>query len=157
MQAETITGKTSFMQKYSWPLGIVVGLGLFMGMTIYFVKKAFSERVDLVATDYYYRDKMFSERLAREKRLLAKGGGQMSATKETVQISLPAYFSGKEIKGTLYAYSPLNPADDFSQTISFRGEKFTAPVALKTGQRWRVSLDFTSAGEGYYYQALLNQ
>lgn len=157
MQTEALTEKSSFMQKYSWPLGIVVGLVLFMGMTIYFVKKAFSERVDLVATDYYYRDKMFSERLTREKRLIAKGGGQMSATKESVQISLPAFFAGKEITGTLYAYSPLNPAEDFSRAVTFRGDKYAAPVALKPGQRWRISLDFTSAGEGYYYQTLLNQ
>lgn len=157
MQTETMTGTGSFMQKYSWPLGIVIGLGLFMAMTVYFVKKAFSERVDLVATDYYYRDKVFSERLAREKKLIARGGGEMSAGRETVQISLPAFFAGKDVKGTVYAYSPLNPADDFSRQVSFHGARYAAPVALKAGQRWRVSFDFTAAGEGYYYEVLLSQ
>ena len=57
------------MRNYLWPIGIVVVMALFMGMTLMFVKKAFSERVDLVAPDYYYRDKMFSERLDQENAL----------------------------------------------------------------------------------------
>lgn len=156
MQSETVTGGMSFRDKYSWPLGIVVALVLFMGMTIYYVKRAFSERVDLVATDYYYRDKVFSERLAREKKLLAKGGGQMTAAAESLDIALPAFFAGKKIQGKLTAYSPLNPADDFSREVSFNGDRSTVPLRLKPGQRWRVSFDFTAAGEGYYYEVLLN-
>lgn len=156
MQAETAMERMSFRDKYSWPLGIVIALVLFMGMTVYYVKRAFSERVDLVATDYYYRDKVFSERLAREKKLLAKGGGRMTTAAEGIEIVLPAFFAGKKIQGKVNAYSPLNPADDFSREISFTGDRVQAPLPLKPGQRWRVSFDFTAAGEGYYYEVLLS-
>lgn len=156
MQTQTMAESTpSFFQRNSWPLGIVLGLALFMGMTLYFVKKAFSERVDLVATDYYYRDKFFSERLAREKNLLRHG--QMTVTHEggAVTLRLPAYFTAKKITGTLSFYSPLNPADDFSLPVAFSGNHATIVTRADQSKIWRVGMDFTAGGESFFAERIL--
>jgi len=142
------------MQKYSWPIGIVTALGAFMTMTALFVHRAFAERVDLVAPDYYYRDKAFSERYASEKRLVARGGAKMSLRDGSVEVNLPVFFSGKEVRGTLFVYSPLNPREDFSLPVVFRGEKKNVTVKLAMHRRWRVSFEFTAAGERYFYEAV---
>jgi hypothetical protein len=142
----------SVLKDRSWPLGIVTVLALFIGMTVWFVKTAFSERVDLVSPDYYYRDKTFSERLKKENRLNAKGQAEISRTDNGVAIQLPAAFSGKKIGGKLIFYSPLNPADDFQLPVSFTGNEQRIATALKTNQIWKVALDFESAGETYFFE-----
>ncbi len=156
MQNQTIPGGTqTFRDRYSWPLGIMIGLGLFMAMTVYFVKKAFSERVDLVATDYYYRDKSFSERLLRQKKLLKHGPSEITRSAAGVSVLLPGFFTDKKITGTVYFYSPLNPADDFSLPVEFQGKNAAIPAKVAPGHRWRVSLEFSAGGDGYYLESVI--
>ncbi|MBV6493988.1 MAG: hypothetical protein LDLANPLL_02012 [Turneriella sp.] len=146
----------SFWDKNVWPLGLVVALLLFFSMTGYFVSVAFGERVDLVAEDYYYRDKEFSVRLEREKNLLALGGGIIKRVENGVMIELPTFFKNKKSIGTLFVYSPLNPADDFSMPVSFEGRSATLKLPLDVKHRWRLSLNFTANKKGYYLTSTLN-
>jgi hypothetical protein len=141
------------MRNYYWPLGIVTAMLLFMGMTLMFVKKAFSERVDLVAPDYYYRDKVFSERLTQENALAKLGKAEVTRSGQGVKIFLPAHFTGKRVKGSVQFYSPLNPADDFNVPLEFAGttHEFKRPVD-KT-HMWKVSFTFESDGKKYYLQS----
>ena len=136
----------------AWPFGIVIVLALFMGMTVWFVKTAFSQRVDLVAPDYYYRDKTFSERIQKENRLNATGNADIARTENGVLIQLPGAFAGQKIGGKLVFYSPLNPADDFQLPVSFTGPKQQIAAAMKPGQIWKVALDFESSGKTYFFE-----
>ncbi|HRP69436.1 MAG TPA: FixH family protein [Turneriella sp.] len=146
----------TFWDKNAWPIGLVVALLLFFSMTGYFVSVAFGERVDLVADDYYYRDKEFSARLEREKKLIALGGGSITRAHDGVSIELPTFFQNKKSTGTLFVYSPLNPADDFSVPVSFEGRNATFKLPLDVKHRWRLSLDFTANEKGYYLTSTLN-
>jgi len=141
------------VKSLAWPIGIVVALALFMSMTLFYVYRAFSERVDLVTPDYYYRDKEFSLRLEREKKLLQKGQTTVRRRGEAVEIILPAAFADKTIKGKLYFYSPLNPAHDFTITVVGKGAtlNLTAPQ-LKISAAWRVSFDFEALGDKYFFE-----
>lgn len=138
-----------------WPLAIVAALIVFMAMTIAFVRVAFSERVDLVSKDYYYRDKEFSGRLESEKRLLKLGETEISRSADGVLISLPAYFQGKSIEGKVIFYSPLNPAEDFELPLKITGPRANVAARIKTGQKWRVLLDFVSAGQSYFIEKVV--
>lgn len=138
-----------------WPLAIIAALVVFMGMTIAFVRVAFSERVDLVSKDYYYRDKEFSGRLEKEKRLLALGATEVERSADGITIALPAFFAGKEIEGKVLFYSPLNPADDFEIPLKMQGARATVNARVKTGQKWRVTLDFTAAGQSYFAEKVI--
>ncbi len=141
------------MRNYLWPLGIVVTMALFMGMTLMFVKKAFSERVDLVAPDYYYRDKVFSERLDQENALAKLGQGTIARVDQGVAIQLPPFFSDKRVKGTVQFYSPLNPAHDFSLPVEFDGAKRDVKTRLDKALLWKVSFAFDSGGKKYFLQS----
>ncbi|HNJ65314.1 MAG TPA: FixH family protein [Turneriella sp.] len=138
-----------------WPLAIVAALVVFMGMTIAFVRVAFSERVDLVSKDYYYRDKEFSGRLEKEKRLLQLGETEISRSADGIVIGLPAYFQGKSIEGKVIFYSPINPAEDFELPLKITGPRANVAARVKTGQKWRVSLDFVSAGQSYFTEKVI--
>lgn len=140
------------MEKHAWPLGIVIALAIFMGLTTAFVRKAFSERVDLVATDYYYRDKEFSARLKKQNNLANKGNSEIAKARGGLKIDLPNFFSGKPISGKAYLYSPLNPAHDFNVPFKADGRSFQIAANLLPGQIWKVSLDFSSAGENYFLE-----
>ncbi len=142
----------AMLRDKTWPLGIVAVLTLFIGMTLFFVKTAFSERVDLVAPDYYYRDKSFSARLDKEKRLNARGESQISRGANGVTIQLPQYFSERVVAGKLLFYSPLNPADDFQLPVKFKGRAQTVAAAFKADQFWKVALEFEADGETYYFE-----
>lgn len=135
-----------------WPVGIIIVMVAFIAMTLGFVKIAFSQRVDLVAKDYYYRDKEFSGRLTREKNLLSKGEAGVTRTTTGIEISLPGFFSGKTIEGTVFFYSPLNPADDFQLPVKFTGNRGSISANLKPGQKWKVTVDFTAAGDKYFFE-----
>lgn len=143
------------LKNYSWPIGIVVALALFMGMTLVYVKRAFSERVDLVAPDYYYRDKAFSDRLEREKALNKFGQSAITRSDQGVTVSLPAYFAKKHVKGSVLFYSPLNPADDFTRALEFDGQNQSVKADLKGQAVWKVSFDFEVDGTKYYLQSAL--
>jgi hypothetical protein len=138
-----------------WPLAIIAALVVFMGMTIAFVRVAFSERVDLVSKDYYYRDKEFSGRLEKEKRLLALGATEVERSADGITIALPAFFAGKEIEGKVLFYSPINPAEDFELPLKMTGSRANVAARVKTGQKWRVSLDFISAGQSYFAEKVI--
>lgn len=138
-----------------WPISIVVALVLFITMTIAFVRVAFSERVDLVAKDYYYRDKEYSQRLEKEKRLLNLGTTTIERSATGINITLPAFFTDKKITGKVYFYSPLNPADDFELSLAFSGTRTSLSAPLKPGQKWRVTIDFASAGHGYFAEQVV--
>lgn len=136
----------------AWPLGIVVVLTLFIAMTLFFVKTAFSERVDLVAPDYYYRDKSFSARLDKERRLNAIGSAEITRAVNGVKIQLPAYFSARQITGKVLFYSPLNPADDFQLPVTFKGPAQTIAANFKSDQFWKVALEFEAGGQTYFFE-----
>lgn len=138
-----------------WPLAIVAALVVFMGMTMAFVRIAFSERVDLVSKDYYYRDKEFSLRLEKEKRLLALGTTEVGRSADGITIALPEYFAGKAIEGKVFFYSPLNPAEDFELPLRMKGARAVLQAPVKAGQRWRVTLDFTAAGQSYFAEKVI--
>ncbi len=138
-----------------WPLAITAALILFMGMTIAFVRVAFSERVDLVSKDYYYRDKEFSQRLEKEKRLLKLGETEIIRSADGIEVKLPAYFQGKTVEGKAFFYSPINPAEDFEIPLKITGARANVQARLKTGQKWRVLLDFVSAGQSYFAEKVL--
>lgn len=124
-----------------------------MSMTLYYVYRAFSERVDLVTPDYYYRDKEFSARLEREKKLLRKGQTTVRRSGEAVAIVLPVAFADKDVKGKLYFYSPLNPAHDFTMTVVGKGATIQVDVPkLRTSAAWRVSFDFEALGDKYFFE-----
>lgn len=143
------------MQKYAWPLGIVVVMAAFIAMTLTFVKRAFSERVDLVANDYYYRDKDFSQRLEQEKALGKLGESSIRRDADKILVTLPAHFKGRQVKGTLQFYSPLNPADDFNLPLEFTGLSGATPAKLKPNQIWKVSFAFEADKARYFLQATL--
>jgi hypothetical protein len=138
-----------------WPLAIVAALVIFMGMTLAFVRVAFSERVDLVSKDYYYRDKEFSGRLEKEKRLLQLGQTEISRSADGIVIMLPEYFRGKSIEGKVFFYSPLNPAEDFELPLKFTGSRANIQARVTSGQKWRVTLDFTAAGASYFVEKVI--
>jgi hypothetical protein len=133
-----------------WPLAIIAALVVFMGMTIAFVRFAFSERVDLVAKDYYYRDKEFSRRLEKEKRLLDLGETSITRSAGGILIELPPYFAGKTIEGKVIFYSPLNPAEDFELPLKMTGARTVVAAPAIMEHKWRVTLDFSAAGESYF-------
>lgn len=141
------------MRNYFWPIGIVVAMALFMGMTLMFVKNAFSERVDLVAPDYYYKDKVFSERLAQENALAQLGAAAVTRSGQGVTISLPAYFAGRRVKGSVHFYSPLNPADDFTLPLEFVGIAHELKAQVDKSHLWKISFTFESGGSKYYLQS----
>lgn len=141
------------MRNYAWPLGIVIVMALFMGMTLMFVKKAFSERVDLVAPDYYYQDKVFSERLDQQNALAKLGQSAIVRSEQGVLISLPAFFSNKHVKGTVQFYSPLNPAEDFTVPVEFDGVTRDVKARVDKTHMWKVSFAFEVAGKKYFLQS----
>lgn len=144
-----------FRNLQGWPLAIVAALAAFMVMTVAFVRVAFSERVDLVSKDYYYRDKEFSLRLEKEKRLLKLGPAEVKRSADGIRIVLPDFFAGKILEGRVLFYSPLNPADDFELPLVMKGARADVQARLKAGQKWRVTLDFQAAGQSYFVERVI--
>lgn len=138
-----------------WPKGIIIALALFIAMTLGFVHVALSERVDLVAPDYYYRDKEYSQRLEREKNFLQHGEAKLVRSAQGIAVTLPPFFAGKAIAGKVSFYSPLNPAEDFTVPLAVKGAQFFVPAPNLAAHKWRLRFDFSAAGTPYYFEAEL--
>jgi hypothetical protein len=140
------------MRERAWPIGIVVALVLFMGMTVMYATRAFRERVDLVTPDYYYRDKEYSDRLVRENELLKHGTPTVRRESGALRITLPAFFAGKSISGKLDMYSPMNPAEDYSRQLKFTGTTVSVPINISNTKRWRASFNFNLENKSYFFE-----
>lgn len=90
----------------------------FVALIITLVVISISQKVDLVAPDYYAKELKFESEIVKMKNEAALGEKpKVALINNQLSISFPTAFSGKNITGSVLVYKPSDANADFTQAI----------------------------------------
>jgi hypothetical protein len=135
---------------WGWKLTLAY-LG-FVAMIMTLVFKARSEKIDLVATDYYAQEIAYQSRINAIKRTSALSDSVAhTLTGEGIEVTFPAECAGKVESGEIRLYRPSDAGLDESFPIGsdFQGVLTIPSSSLKTGY-YLVQSSWKMNGQDYY-------
>ncbi len=144
--------------KIGWGTRIAVLYGGFVLIIATLVIGSMKQDVSLVSSNYYEQELKYQEvidagrnqsALSTPVRLELKG--------EQILIHFPAEFSGKEVKGTIQFYSPLN--EKWDRTISLQRGGTDVAIIKRSAlhpTNYTAKLTWTADGMDYYQETKLN-
>jgi hypothetical protein len=139
------------MKKISWGTGIVIGIIVFIVISISMTVIFMTQDVDLVSDNYYekslsYQDEI--DKLSRTKSLDEQV--KINFNGEIIIISVPSDYLNKEISGDIFFYRPSNPKLDFVLPLQVVEGSQIIPVERLEKGFWRIKLNWMMDGNGYY-------
>jgi hypothetical protein len=135
---------------WGWKLTLAY-LG-FATMIMTLVFKARSEKIDLVAPDYYAQEIAYQGRINAIKRTSALSDSVAHAlTSEGIEVTFPADCKGRFESGEIRLYRPSDAGLDqsFPITSDFQGVFVIPSQSLKTGY-YLVQSSWKMNGQEYY-------
>ena len=139
----------------NWGVRVALVYGLFACGTLGFAVFAMSQRVDLVAPDYYARSLTHDRRLDAIARVQALGDGfrlVASVDGRLIDLQVPPD-AARNLTGSVRLYRPADSASDRDRAIELDddGRQQLRLDDLATGP-WRLQMQWTAAGLDYYYE-----
>jgi hypothetical protein len=135
---------------WGWKLTLAY-LG-FATMIMTLVFKARSEKIDLVATDYYAQEIAYQGRINAIKRTSALSDSVThTLTANGIEVTFPAECAGRFESGEIRLYRPSDAGLDqsFPITSDFQGVFVIPSQSLKTGY-YLVQSSWKMNGQEYY-------
>lgn len=138
--------------RISWGTKIAFLYGGFVVMILALVSATFRHKNELVTEDYYQQETVFQKRLdaARaaqtlEEPLLLTGNSQ------TLILTFPVRFSGKEISGNVHFYAPSHAAADRSFPLTnLQDRKWIMSREKLATVPYEVQVSWAADGVDYY-------
>ena len=140
------------MKKISWGTGIVIGIIVFVVISVSMTVIFMTQDVDLVADKYYENSLHYQVEIDKQSRTkLLDEQVKINFNGEVINILFPSAYLDKNISGEIYFYRPSNPSLDFKLMLqmSKEGNQIIPIERLEKGF-WRLKLDWTMDGNGYY-------
>jgi hypothetical protein len=136
----------------SWGTGIVIGIIVFVTISITMTIIFMTQDVNLVTDKYYENSLQYQDEIDKQSRTRALNEDvEISFNGQTINILFPMDYLKKSISGEIYFYRPSNPALDFKVPLSLSetGNQVIPTQRLEKGF-WRLKLNWTMDGNGYY-------
>jgi hypothetical protein len=145
------------MKKISWGTGIAIGIIVFVVISISMTVIFMTQDVDLVADKYYENSLQYQEEIDKQSRTKSLDEQvKINFNGEVITISVPSAYLDKNISGEIYFYRPSNPAFDFKLPLQMSTEgNQNIPVERLEKGFWRIKLNWTMDGDGYYNERAL--
>jgi len=140
------------MKKISWGTGIVIGIIVFVVISISMTVIFMTQDVDLVADKYYENSLQYQVEIDKQSRTKSLNEQvKINFNGEVINILFPSAYLDKNISGEIYFYRPSNPSLDFKLLLlmSTEGNQIIPVERLEKGF-WRIKLNWTMDGNGYY-------
>jgi nitrogen fixation protein FixH len=139
----------------NWGVRIALVYGLFACGTLGFAVFAMSQRVDLVAPDYYARSLTHDRRLEAMTRVSALGPAfriAASTDGRVVDLTIPQE-AAAGLAGSIVFYRPADSGADRSRALALdaHGRQQLRLDDLAPGP-WRLQVQWTAAGLDYYHE-----
>nr|WP_315198736.1 FixH family protein [uncultured Flavobacterium sp.] len=140
--------------KINWGTYIVIAFALFISFIMYFVIKVQTDSKydnDLVVEEYYKHDVHFQDEMARIQNAHdLKEKPVITVDVKGITIVFPAYFTPKDIKGTIALYRPSNKKFDFQVPLSFLDSaSLFIPKDKLIGGEWKINMEWKYKGKSY--------
>lgn len=137
-----------------WPGGIVVAFILFIAGTLALIVMAVSNRMDLVAPDYYERELQYDQQrasLERAQRLPDGARVVFDPARQSITLALPADHARREARGEITLFRPSAAGLDrrLDLRLAADGTQVLDASALQPGL-WKIRVSWQVAGEEFY-------
>jgi len=138
--------------RINWGTGIVIGIIVFVVISITMTVIFMMQDVDLVADKYYEKSLSYQVEIDKQSRTKSLDEQvKINFNGEIITISVPSNYISKDISGEIYFYRPSNPALDFKLPLQISTkESQIIPVERLEKGFWRLKLNWTMDGKGYY-------
>ena len=138
----------------NWGWKIVVLYSTFVIMTLSMVIFFMSQKVDLVADDYYKQEIQYQDqidKISNAKSLKEPIGYVYSNQPRIVKLSFPSAHVQQGLAGKVYFYRPANSNEDkeFDLRINDSGEQIISISSLSRGL-WKIKISWNSGGKEFY-------
>ena len=143
--------------KLSWGTRIFFLYTGFVAMIVFFVFKAMSQDIDLVAPDYYAQELKYQDKLDRINRANALAQPlTWKIENGSVKMTFPAEFNGKTIKGDIVFFRPSDKTKDVIVAVDpgAAGEQVISSEKLSSGL-YRVQVGWEVDGVTYFKEGVV--
>lgn len=137
--------------KFSWGTGILIGIIIFITLSVTMTVIFMSQDVNLVSDKYYEKSLVYQEEIDKQSRTKTLNEQvKINFNGEVVGISFPQNYLSKEILGEINFYRPSDPKLDFKLPLHLvEGNQIISVQRLQKGF-WRLKLNWIMDGNGYY-------
>jgi hypothetical protein len=139
------------MKKISWGTGIVIGIVIFIVLSITMTIIFMTQDVSLVLDNYYEKSLSYQDEIDKQSRTKSLDEQVIiNFNGELISISFPSEYLTKEVSGEIFFYRPSNPELDFKLPLQLTEGNQIIPVSRIEKGFWRVKLNWMMEGNGYY-------
>ena len=140
------------MKKISWGTGIVIGIIVFVVISITMTVIFMTQDVSLVSDNYYEKSLSYQEEIDKQSRTNSLDDQvKINFNGEIINILFPVEYLNSNISGEIYFYRPSDSKLDFKMPLDLN-EEGNQMILVKDFEKgfWRVKLNWTMNGNGYY-------
>ena len=140
------------MKKISWGTGIVIGIIVFVVISITMTVIFMTQDVSLVSDNYYEKSLSYQEEIDKQSRTNSLDDQvKINFNGEIINILFPVEYLNNNISGEIYFYRPSDSKLDFKMQLDLN-EEGNQMIVVKDFEKgfWRVKLNWTMNGYGYY-------
>jgi hypothetical protein len=144
--------------KSFWGYGIAAVYSIFAVAMISFVAFTMTQKVELVAPDYYTKEIGYEQQIDRERqtnKLTQAMTCQLIQEGKFIKIQFPN--KNAAVEGTIKLYRPSDSLLDFSVPVKpdEQGLQSFSTAKMATGA-WRVKVSWETDGQEFYQEFLLH-
>ena len=139
-------------RRINWGTGIVIGIVVFVILTLSMTVIFMTQDVHLVTDDYYEKTLTYQDEIDKQSRTKALDDEvKINFNGKMINVLFPSDYLNNNIAGEIYFYRPSNPDLDFKIPLhlSEAGNQFIPVERIGKGY-WRLKLNWTMDGNGYY-------
>jgi hypothetical protein len=137
----------------NWGYKILLVYILFVIGIMWMVFTSSSQKVDLVAPDYYAKELKYQEIIDAAKRAGALSSPvTCNIVNQEIKIIFPKEFAGKKISGEVNLYCPSNENKDILRPFDIRDTLLTIPIPSANKGLHEVQIHWQSDEIKYYFE-----
>ena len=138
-------------RRINWGTGIVIGIIVFVVISITMTIIFMTQDVSLVSDNYYEKSLSYQDEIDKQSRTNSLNEQvKINFNGEIITISIPSDYISKDISGEIFFYRPSNPKLDFVLLLQLVEGNQNIPVERLEKGFWRIKLNWTMDGNGYY-------
>jgi|WetSurMetagenome_2_1015567.scaffolds.fasta_scaffold113861_2 hypothetical protein len=137
--------------KISWGTGIVIGIIIFVVLSVTMTIIFMTQDVSLVSDNYYEKSLVYQDEIDKQSRTKSLDEQiKINFNGEVISVLFPNDYLREKISGEIYFYRPSNPDLDFNLPLKLvEGNQNISVERLAKGF-WRLKINWIMDGNGYY-------
>jgi len=143
--------------KISWGTGILVGIIIFVVLSVTMTVIFMTQDVSLVSNNYYEKSLVYQDEIDKQSRTKSLDEQvQINFDGKVISILFPNEYLAQNKSGEIYFYRPSNSSLDFRipLQISEDGSQIITVERFEKGF-WRLKLNWEMDGNGYYNEKVI--